>query len=121
MKSCIVCPLYQNSQRLCTNVIPSIPERLETLQFCMGVYYMDCPFFKYVNNPSLYCDYFADCSFCENLAKGNLKVLTNQIERWCLTGFMGCACYKKKKQGLKVPENLHPDGSIHDFDRSITP
>mgnify|MGYP001816842645 CR=1 FL=1 len=110
MDTKISCPLFNERGRLCMDVLPFVPQGFQTLQFCLTSQYAQCPFFKYVNNPTIYCEYFKNCSICERFVKTEFEAFVELAETWCLSHFRQCARREKRNRGEIPPPNLLPSG-----------
>ena len=104
------CPLFVDYTRECTKEIEKLP--LDTFDYCTTDRYVDCPFYLLINKKITSCGNIKSCPVYSWFRVGGFQEFIKITNQYCLSdNFIYCKRYILKKSGLKVPDDLFPDGS----------
>lgn len=107
------CKFYVDYARECVFEMDSVSLELDTtVRFCVSGDYKDCPFYKFIENPSAACENFKHCDLCKHFKRKGVEQFVDLCNTWCLNDFTSCARYKIKQSGGVPESTLHPDGHL---------
>ena len=96
--------------RECYKKIGYMPN--DSYQYCTNESYVDCPFYKKINNIGVSCPNIDKCPIFKRFGMGNFKKFVEITQKYCLSeNNTACERYKLKAAGQTPPPNLLPDGS----------
>lgn len=104
------CPLFVDYTRECMEGIGYCPQ--DTLEYCTGENYAQCPFYLLAKNPAEVCEHLRSCPVCTRFRTANFAQFVVMASRYCLTADKAaCKRYVLRRAGEPVPDDLLPDGS----------
>lgn len=107
----LFCPRYVDYVRECAFAVGTVSREMDTtLRFCTSGDYKQCPFFRFLENPSAACENFDGCPLCAHYKKKEINQFVEMTDEWCLKNFSTCARHQIKKSGGAPDEDLHPSG-----------
>lgn len=104
------CPMYTDYTRGCITEIETTPEA--SYDFCDSDRYIECPFYRTINNIGVKCEYIKKCPIYAHFQLGKFGEFLKMTKQYCLSeNCVKCERYKLKSTGKEVPKDLFPDGS----------
>jgi len=102
--------MYIDYTRECITRIDFYPKN--TIDYCASDRYVDCPFYKTLNNIGFCCEFIAKCAAYKYFGVNDFENFVKITRKYCLSeeGSLNCKRYQLRKSGQFVQENLHPDG-----------
>lgn len=105
------CPMYIDYVRECIFQINSLTEEIDTtVQFCISGRYEECPFYRYIIDPTDKCELFKQCNLCNHYKIKRLDEFVEMANTWCLGNYTDCARHKAHQAGQIPVDTLHPAG-----------
>jgi len=106
----MTCPMYEDYTRRCITAISVTPDA--SFDFCDSDRYVECPFYRTINNIVTLCENIKKCPAYAHFQLGEFEEFLKLTKQYCLSeNKVNCERYKLKKAGKEVPKDLHPDGS----------
>jgi len=102
------CPLFVKYARKCIDNIQMVSE-VDTINFCTGGLYEDCPFYRVVNKIGDVCEMVDICMIYKDISRSNFEKFIDITNRFCLSpNNVNCKRYQVKKRGEIPPPDLMP-------------
>jgi hypothetical protein len=103
------CPLYADFTRGCITKIEVIPDA--SFDFCDSDRYIECPFYRTVQNIGEICENVKKCPIYAHFQLGEFEEFLQMTKQFCLSeNHVNCQRHRLKKEGKEVPKELLPDG-----------
>ncbi|MBU1083532.1 MAG: hypothetical protein KKG84_00430 [Candidatus Omnitrophica bacterium] len=106
------CPMWIDFTRTCGETIGFSPD--DTLDFCSTDSYIDCPFYRALNDIGYHCEYLSSFLAHEHFKVCDFREFAQIAKGYCLSekNNLSCERYKMRKKGETPPSNMLPDGTI---------
>ena len=110
------CPMWVDYVRECGLKIGFLPEN--TMDFCDTDKYVDCPFYRTLNDIGFHCEYLESCQAYEHFRIHNFTTFVDMAKKWCMSesGPGNCQRYKMRQAGQVPAPEMLPDGSLIEKD-----
>jgi hypothetical protein len=104
--------MFVDYSRECQYKIGFLP--LDTTAYCSTAEYLECPFYKAINNIGHVCEFMKKCPAFEHFRTSSFHTFVKFANDYCLSKENNTSCqrFSVRQKGVMPPSNLMPDGSI---------